>query len=110
VREFVIRNQDKLLFATDRVGEGVANYEDELRYWETDQPTRTFYLNAQSRGLELPAEVLEKLYYRNALRAFCSADSLARPPSRTLEPARRTPLGRRSFEPSATRPDHKRAR
>ncbi len=71
VREFMVRNQDKLIFATDRVGEGAANYEEELRYWETDQPTRTFYLNGQSRGLKLPPEVLEKLYYRNALRAFC---------------------------------------
>lgn len=73
VREFMIKNQDKILFATDRAGgQGATNYEEELRYWETTGPTRTYYLNAQSRGLGLPPEVLEKFYYKNALRVFCA--------------------------------------
>jgi hypothetical protein len=42
-----------------------------VKFWETDQVSRTFYLAQQARGLALPPEVLEKFYYKNALRAFC---------------------------------------
>jgi hypothetical protein len=74
LRDFFIRHQDKLLFGTDRAqkGQGATNYEEELRYWETTGPTRTYYLGQQAHGLGLPPEVLEKFYYQNALRVFCA--------------------------------------
>ncbi|MBN1209688.1 MAG: amidohydrolase family protein [Myxococcaceae bacterium] len=73
VRDFMIKHQDKLLFATDRAeGKSIENYEEELRYWETTAPTRTFYLASKANGLGLPPEVLEKFYYKNALRVFCA--------------------------------------
>ena len=73
VRAFMLAHQDKLLFATDRNDEAdpVTSYEEELRYWETSQTSRTYYLNQRLPGLALPPAVLEKLYYQNALRAFC---------------------------------------
>ncbi len=73
VRQFVIAHQGKILFATDRAGEGLTSYEEELRYWETADTSRTFYLASSGQGLALPPDVLEKFYYRNALRAFCGA-------------------------------------
>jgi predicted TIM-barrel fold metal-dependent hydrolase len=71
VRRFMIAHQDKLLFATDRNTQDEAGYEEEFKYWETSQVSRTFRQNRSVRGLALPRDVLEKFYYRNALRAFC---------------------------------------
>ena len=75
VRTFVIRHQDQLLFATDRVDEAdpVTGYQEEFKYWESSLPARGYYQNFIQTGLGLPPDVLEKLYYKNALRAFCSA-------------------------------------
>jgi predicted TIM-barrel fold metal-dependent hydrolase len=69
----VIAHQDKILFASDRTTEGADSYEEEFRYWETGGTSRTFYRGSSGQGLALPPDVLEKLYYRNALRAFCGA-------------------------------------
>ncbi|HET8540678.1 MAG TPA: amidohydrolase family protein, partial [Anaeromyxobacter sp.] len=73
VRRFVIAHQDKLVYASDRTSQGVASYEEDFRYWETAGTARTFYLERSAQGLALPPHVLEKLYYKNALRAFCGA-------------------------------------
>lgn len=71
VRAFMIAHQDKVLFATDRTTQDATSYEEEFRYWETSQLSRTFRFNRSVNGIALPREVLEKFYYRNALRAFC---------------------------------------
>jgi predicted TIM-barrel fold metal-dependent hydrolase len=73
VRKFMIAHQDKILFASDRTTEGLDSYLEEFRYWETGETSRTFYRASSGTGLALPSDVLEKLYYRNALRAFCGA-------------------------------------
>ncbi len=73
LRAFFIAHQDKLMFATDRAGEGVPSYEEEFRFWETGDTSRTFYLASSGKGLALPPDVLEKFYFKNALRAFCGA-------------------------------------
>ncbi len=75
VRAFMIQHQDQLLFGTDRIAEPdpVTAYQEEFKYWETSLPARTYYQNRNVPGLALPPVVLEKLYYRNALRAYCAA-------------------------------------
>ncbi len=113
VRDFMIQHQDKLLFGTDRAGENSPdNYEQELRYWETTGPTRTFYLNQQAQGLGLPSEVLEEVLLQERasglllpvprgplrLRAYSGGSGSER------GPAGPPPTRRRSASPSSWTP------
>ena len=82
-RRFFIEYADRILFGTD-VGPNLDMYRLHFRFLETDDE----YFNAdlgevplQGRwfiyGLYLPDEVLEKVYYRNALRILTSPHSRA---------------------------------
>jgi hypothetical protein len=83
VRKFFIDHQDKILFGTDlgftsdlaqhEVDSAVGGYARELMYFETNQVAPTFWWGGQARGLDLPATVLEKLYYRNYLGIYYAA-------------------------------------
>jgi len=76
-RRFFLRYADRILFGTD-MGPDLAVYRIYFRFLETEDE----YFNydpqdppPQGRwriyGLSLPAEVLEKVYYRNAQRVIC---------------------------------------
>jgi predicted TIM-barrel fold metal-dependent hydrolase len=79
IREFVIRNQDRILFGTDLVVDErydfehyASRYWTHLKLWETpyrgESPIEDPDADDPPRlaGLDLPAGVLRKLYYENA--------------------------------------------
>jgi hypothetical protein len=84
VRKFIIRYQDRLLYGTDNgVGERKADLQSELLhceevyrrdygYFATDQEIEIpeIKANFKVRGLALPASVLKKIYYQNAVKWF----------------------------------------
>ena len=78
IRDLYIEYQDRLLFGTDggRVtDESVVSYADRYATFfailETDQTVPgSFFGNIPTKGLNLPKEVLEKIYYRNALKLY----------------------------------------
>ena len=84
VRGFFIRYQDRLLYGTD-LTQGPADDPAEFRrsahdvwtadwrYLATDGTQRVDTLKADVRGLALPREVIDKVYYRNAVRVFRTA-------------------------------------
>jgi len=79
LRDFFMNYSDRILFATD-----VGRWQDEeetqttaeaynrcFRILETDQTVEGgFFGHRPIRGLNLPREVLEKIYYRNAIRLY----------------------------------------
>lgn len=77
VREFFIKYQDRLLYATDMGSSGSVSAEalgQELhetwlrdwRYFVTDDTLTSNLVSGEFRGLQLPTEVVDKIYYRNA--------------------------------------------
>jgi hypothetical protein len=84
VRNFILKYQDRLLYGTDNdVGESKTNLQSELldcekvyrrdyRYFATDQEIELPEIksNFKVRGLALPASVLKKIYYENAVKWF----------------------------------------
>lgn len=84
VRDFFIRYQDRLLYGTDLTVNPDADpaefrqsahavWTADWRYLATDGTQRVDTLKADVRGLALPREVIDKLYYRNAVRVFRTA-------------------------------------
>ena len=78
LRDFYIEYQDRLLYGTDggRVADNAIEYFAE-RYaktfaiLETGQTVNgSFFGDKPIQGLNLPREVLEKIYYRNALKLY----------------------------------------
>ncbi len=78
LRDFMIRHQDRILFGTD-IGRGgdtaerfAERYHRCFTMLESDQMIRGSFFEEQavSRGLALPREVLEKIYFRNAVRIY----------------------------------------
>ena len=81
VRDFFMRYQDRLLYATD-LGDNGSSSEDQLhgtmeaawkRDWEffvTDNEMQSDLINEPFKGLQLPKEVVDKVFYQNALRWF----------------------------------------
>ena len=78
IRDFYIEYQDRILFGTDggnlpndavnRVADAYARF---FAILETDQTVNGgFFGNRQIKGLDLPREVLEKIYYKNALKLY----------------------------------------
>jgi hypothetical protein len=75
LRDFMIRFSDRILYGTDEgiiekkpaIPGHVMNYIRTFRILETDQ---TVDLRNPIRGLNLPREVLEKIYYKNALKLY----------------------------------------
>jgi len=81
VRDFCIKYQDRLLYGTD-VGyggsgspDGFKNYVhdtwlDDWQYFTTDEEMTSDLFNGKFRGLKLPEEVIDKIYYENAVRWY----------------------------------------
>jgi predicted TIM-barrel fold metal-dependent hydrolase len=79
LQAFMTEWADRILFGTDigrlqdaaAVKSRVAAYDRCFRILETDQQVEGgFFGMNPTRGLALPREVLEKIYYRNALRVY----------------------------------------
>ena len=81
VRAFFVRYQDRLLYGTDLTlnpGDNTQEFKAEAhnvwtrdwRYLATDESQRVEIINADVPGLALPREVIDKVYYGNAARAF----------------------------------------
>ncbi|MEX2231365.1 MAG: amidohydrolase family protein [Cyclobacteriaceae bacterium] len=79
VREFFIKYQDRLLYATDMgASEGQEKealwkemHETWLRDWKyfvTEDKMTSNLVNQDFQGLKLPADVVDKIYYQNAKR------------------------------------------
>ncbi len=78
LRNFVIKYADRILFGTDisdvktdTVGDMVERYHRCFQLLETDSLVQGgFFGRTETRGLALPREVLEKIYWRNAARIY----------------------------------------
>ena len=79
LREFVIKYQDRILFGTDisdqpskDAAAAAAGYIRCFRLLETGEVVEGggFFSDKSAQGLELPREVLEKIYYKNAVKIY----------------------------------------
>ena len=78
IRDFYIEYQDRLIFGSDggRVADDAIDshadrYANFFAILETDQTVNGgFFGNTPTQGLDLPREVLEKIYYKNALKLY----------------------------------------
>jgi len=88
VRDFFIRYQDRLLYGTDLTyapdadpaqfrAEAHGVWQSDWRYLATDESQRIAVLEADVPGLALPRTVIDKIYYRNAVREFAAAKTAA---------------------------------
>jgi predicted TIM-barrel fold metal-dependent hydrolase len=81
VRDFFIRYQDRVLYGSD-LGQFPDSKPEELRaeihdswsadwrYLATDETQHIDVIEADVEGLALPREVIDKIFYRNAIRVF----------------------------------------
>ncbi len=79
LRNFMIEYADRILYGTDA---GQWHSEEEIQFWakaynrtfrilETNQMVEgSFFSEEPMRGLKLPRAVLEKIYYKNALKIY----------------------------------------
>ncbi|MBL7185602.1 MAG: amidohydrolase family protein [Phycisphaerae bacterium] len=79
LRKFMIEYADRILFGTDiggqpregRYEEVAESYRRAFQLLETDRVIKGgFFGGTDTRGLALPIDVLEKIYYRNAARLY----------------------------------------
>jgi predicted TIM-barrel fold metal-dependent hydrolase len=88
VRSFFIRYQDRLLYGTDLTqapdadpaafkAEAHAYWTSDWKYLATGDAQRIDMLAADVPGLALPRTVIDKIYYRNAVREFGLKDQSA---------------------------------
>jgi predicted TIM-barrel fold metal-dependent hydrolase len=81
VRDFLIKYQDRILYGTDQGDEGRGNAEDlkenlhrvwvhDWKFFTTDEVMTSQEVDGPFRGLKLPKEVIEKIYYKNAVKWF----------------------------------------
>lgn len=79
LREFMIQYQDRILFGTDISDQpskdpesAAAGYNRCFRLLETAEVVEGggFFSDRSAEGLDLPREVLEKIYYRNAAKIY----------------------------------------
>ncbi len=76
VRRFILRYQDRLLYATDLIVEGgphdlstiVETWKNDWRYFTTAETMTSPAVRQPFKGLALPTSVLRKIYYDNAVR------------------------------------------
>jgi predicted TIM-barrel fold metal-dependent hydrolase len=74
VRRFIIRYQDRLLYATDLsvedgtrdFGSIIETWKNDWRYFTTDEIMTSPAVPRPFKGLALPTSVLKKIYYKNA--------------------------------------------
>jgi hypothetical protein len=81
VRNFMIKYQDRLLYGTDVTYHGSNNPEEfrkdmhhtwseDWKYFATDDEMTVPQFRGRFQGLQLPKEVIEKLYYTNAVKSY----------------------------------------
>ena len=83
VRNFFIQYQDRIVYGTDRGDyEGSEENPDKLKqkvhdvwksdwkFFTTDETMSSWKVDGDFKGLKLPREVIEKIYYKNAERVF----------------------------------------
>jgi predicted TIM-barrel fold metal-dependent hydrolase len=81
VRNFFIRYQDRLLYGTDLTQDPAGDpaefrrsahqaWESDWRYLATGESQRVDMIDAEVPGLALPRDVIDKVYYANAVRVF----------------------------------------
>ena len=79
LRDFMIEYADRIVFGTDigrwkttdQTENMVEAYNRCFRILETDEMVNgSFFGDKPTKGLNLPREVLEKIYYKNALRIY----------------------------------------
>ena len=84
VRDFFIKYQDRILYATDFSESDKTDpaeleaymkqvWENDWRYFNTDEMVSVPQLDTPVQGLALPKEVVDKIYYLNAKRVFPKA-------------------------------------
>jgi predicted TIM-barrel fold metal-dependent hydrolase len=87
VRDFFIRYQDRLLYGSDLAHQPGADdaafrrdthafWKSDWRYLATGTTQRIDDLDANVPGLRLPRTVIDKIYYRNAVRVFGLRESV----------------------------------
>jgi len=83
-RNFFIKYQDRILYATDNVQEPKGDTEgfkkaahdkwmSDWKFLVTDSTMKVPDLDVPTKGLSLPKEVLDKIYYENAEKLFTKA-------------------------------------
>jgi predicted TIM-barrel fold metal-dependent hydrolase len=81
VRDFCIKYQDRLLYGTDLSDEGSGNVQelanqihetwlDDWKYFTTDDKMTSNTFKGEFEGLQLPKEVVRKIYSENAIRWY----------------------------------------
>lgn len=78
LRDFLIEYSDRILYGTDvstlreeQMKETIAKYSRTFRILETDEMVEGGFFGMNPvKGLNLPKEVLEKIYYKNALKLY----------------------------------------
>jgi hypothetical protein len=81
VRQFLIKYQDRIIYATDSGISSDSNVENEKnslhetwlndwKYFVTDETLISEHVNGEFKGLKLPREVVDKIYRGNAERWF----------------------------------------
>jgi hypothetical protein len=81
VRQFLIKYQDRIIYATDSGISPDSNLENEKKelhttwlndwkYFVTDETLSSPHVNGEFQGLKLPREVIDKIYRANAMRWF----------------------------------------
>jgi predicted TIM-barrel fold metal-dependent hydrolase len=83
VRDFFVKYQDRIIYGTDRGDyEGSEAEPEELKknvhevwksdwkFFATDETMTSWKVDGEFKGLKLPREVIEKIYYKNAERVF----------------------------------------
>lgn len=81
VRNFMIKYQDRLIYGTDLgisgnpdsqrvVANAKATWEEDWRYFVTDQRMENRVVDGSFQGLKLPKEVVDKIYFHNAVKWF----------------------------------------
>ena len=79
VRDFILKYQDRLLYATDFVISEEDDFEkrkaslerdwrQDWKYFATDETMESPDVNGSFRGLKLDKDVLRKIYFGNALK------------------------------------------
>lgn len=81
VRDFIIKYQDRLIYGTDggmgpnddpdgRVSYIHEKWMQDWKYFVTDEMMSVGEVNGEFQGLKLPKEVVDKIYYANAVKWF----------------------------------------
>lgn len=81
VRDFFIEYQDRILYATDLADHGKLdqeqlyqrmdnNWKRDWRFFVTDETMKSDLIDSEFKSLKLPASVVDKIFYENAIHWF----------------------------------------